>query len=380
MSKQIQLRGGSQAENDVFTGVSREITVDTTNNTFRVHDGATVGGFQVPTQSQLALKAPLDSPALVNPTINGVAQSGYTGFKNHIINGGFDVWQRGTSFTSNVSDFMADRFTKGRSGQSGATFSRQTADNAFNYCTRVQRDSGTTSTSQIFLNQSIESNNSTGLRGKTVTFSAYIRKGADFSGTVTMSIFSGTGIDENLMLVAITGSVTVATGVKTLTEGWVKYSITGTVPSNSNQVFADFASSSDGTAGVNDYYETTGWQLEEGSVATPFEHRPIGLEFSLCQRYFMHFQYVGGAQSYASSIVFSFPLFRTMRTIPTLTNKASGAGSGAMYSTYGSSAATTYIAANSATASWNGSVTISVSGNVGGVASISIAGTASAEL
>lgn len=31
---------------------------------------------------------------------------------------------------------------------------------------------------------------------------------------------------------------------------------------------------------------TTGWQLEEGSVATPFEHRPIGLELALCRRYF----------------------------------------------------------------------------------------------
>ena len=27
-------------------------------------------------------------------------------------------------------------------------------------------------------------------------------------------------------------------------------------------------------------------QLEEGSVATPFEHRPYGLELSLCQRYY----------------------------------------------------------------------------------------------
>lgn len=30
----------------------------------------------------------------------------------------------------------------------------------------------------------------------------------------------------------------------------------------------------------------TGVQLEEGSVATPFEQRPIGLELSLCQRYY----------------------------------------------------------------------------------------------
>ena len=31
---------------------------------------------------------------------------------------------------------------------------------------------------------------------------------------------------------------------------------------------------------------TTGWQLEPGSVPTPFEHRPIGTELALCQRYF----------------------------------------------------------------------------------------------
>jgi len=30
---------------------------------------------------------------------------------------------------------------------------------------------------------------------------------------------------------------------------------------------------------------TTGWQLERGPVATPFEHRPIGTELALCQRY-----------------------------------------------------------------------------------------------
>ena len=31
---------------------------------------------------------------------------------------------------------------------------------------------------------------------------------------------------------------------------------------------------------------TTGWQLEEGAIATPFEHRPYGLELALCRRYF----------------------------------------------------------------------------------------------
>jgi len=44
MAKQLQLRGGTTAEHSTFTGANREVTVDTTTNSLRVHDGATVGG------------------------------------------------------------------------------------------------------------------------------------------------------------------------------------------------------------------------------------------------------------------------------------------------------------------------------------------------
>lgn len=45
MAKQKQIRGGNQATEDAFTGVLREISVDTTNHRVRIHDGTTVGGF-----------------------------------------------------------------------------------------------------------------------------------------------------------------------------------------------------------------------------------------------------------------------------------------------------------------------------------------------
>lgn len=44
MPIQIQFRRGSSAEHETFTGAPGEITVDTTNNTLRVHDGQTLGG------------------------------------------------------------------------------------------------------------------------------------------------------------------------------------------------------------------------------------------------------------------------------------------------------------------------------------------------
>lgn len=45
---QVQRRRGTDAENNSFTGAVGELTIDTTNNTIRVHDGTTVGGHVIP--------------------------------------------------------------------------------------------------------------------------------------------------------------------------------------------------------------------------------------------------------------------------------------------------------------------------------------------
>ena len=57
-----------------------------------------------------------------------------------------------------------------------------------------------------------------------------------------------------------------------------------TVSGNTGNVYA--GQTANVSSAVNNYYEITGVQLEEGTVATPFEHRPISVELSLCQRYF----------------------------------------------------------------------------------------------
>lgn len=45
MSRVLQIRRGTTAQNDNFTGMAGEITYDTTAKTIRVHDGSTLGGF-----------------------------------------------------------------------------------------------------------------------------------------------------------------------------------------------------------------------------------------------------------------------------------------------------------------------------------------------
>ncbi|MFQ6778464.1 MAG: hypothetical protein ACLRFI_04225 [Alphaproteobacteria bacterium] len=45
MTRVLQLRRGTTADNNNFTGLAGEITFDTDAKTLRVHDGATLGGF-----------------------------------------------------------------------------------------------------------------------------------------------------------------------------------------------------------------------------------------------------------------------------------------------------------------------------------------------
>lgn len=47
MARQIQIRRGSAAQHESFTGAVGEITMDTTNTTLRLHDGVTPGGHTI---------------------------------------------------------------------------------------------------------------------------------------------------------------------------------------------------------------------------------------------------------------------------------------------------------------------------------------------
>lgn len=55
MAKQWQMRRGTTSQNDNFTGVVGELTVDTTTNEIRVHDGSTEGGHIVGETSKQVL-------------------------------------------------------------------------------------------------------------------------------------------------------------------------------------------------------------------------------------------------------------------------------------------------------------------------------------
>jgi hypothetical protein len=69
-------------------------------------------------------------------------------------------------------------------------------------------------------------------------------------------------------------------------------------------------------------WSITGIQLEEGSVATPFEQRPIGVELDLCFRYYQKMvdpAGVGVANASSQATRVLMPLYTKMRAAPTST-------------------------------------------------------------
>lgn len=223
--------------------------------------------------------------------------------KNLIINGGMDVWQRGTTNSAAGSQFVADRWNTYRGGYaSGLTVSRQLVGDNTNlpgiqYCTRLQRDSGNTAQQGIALAHAIESINSLSMAGKTVTLSFWARAGATFiasNGAIRPFVLSGTGIDE-VPRNGLSNMVYVTNNFLYPTQSWVRYSVTGNIPSNASQVCLSIDGVVSGTAGATDYYEVTGVQLEIGSSATPFSRAggDIAGELAKCQRYYYK---LGGKQ------------------------------------------------------------------------------------
>jgi hypothetical protein len=259
----------------------------------------------------------------------GYGQAG----KNKVINGAFQVWQRGTSVNTTTYGYTADRWLGYQYGS--VTVSRQATSDTTNlpfiqYCGRVQRPSGQTGLNPIYLSQSLESAASIPLAGSSVTLSFYARKGSNYSSAssiLTAQIISGTGTDQNVNVGGFTGAVQVAAPNVTLTTTWQRFTTTGTVGSTATQLGVVFTYTPVGTASTNDYFEITGVQLERGSTATPFQTASGGspqAELAMCQRYY--FRNTGG-ETYSHygigmsiSTTFGYALINlpvTMRVKPT---------------------------------------------------------------
>jgi len=259
------------------------------------------------------------------------------GFRNRLINGDMAIDQRsgGTAYAITSSLYgSCDRW--GSLAGANGVWSQQrvtTGSTDFPFAMRVQRTAGSTSTAVVYVGQVIETSNCQDLAGQSVTVSFYATAGANFSASgsiVFCEVFAGPLSDQGWATLnsgGWTGATQPLNLGQAITTTRTRYSSTVSIPAGTNEIAIRFYATGVGTAGVNDWFQITGVQLEVGSTATDFERRPIGTELALCQRYYYqtlgnnansepsYYFYSGGAsQAHTSQYRFGSP----MRSAPTI--------------------------------------------------------------
>jgi hypothetical protein len=179
-------------------------------------------------------------------------------FKNALTNGGFTNWTSATSF-SNISGSaaaaeVADDWFFSQNGTAANAISRQTADKTgARYGLRMGRPPASTSAEQHRLYQALPIDEAYRMRGKTVTVSFNLKKGADFSASnIAILIATGTAEGESGNLMATggwTGQVSALTQTQVPDTTSVRYQFSATLASNIKEAGLQLSYTPSGTAG-----------------------------------------------------------------------------------------------------------------------------------
>ncbi len=258
-----------------------------------------------------------DVHTLINPN----------GFRNRVINGDFNVWQRGTSGFG-LTSYAADRWY-GMTGTTG-TLSQQLfpagqTDVPGEPRCYMRFDKTGTGDYSMF-GQKIEDVRT--FAGKTCTLSFYAKDSV--SGLI--------GVNITQFYDSASGSSSAGTQLLPITTSWKKYVVTFSLPSivgktiGANSYLRLDFTPINGLAATVHYTDIARVQLEEGSVATPFEVRPYGTELALCQRFYQNSFLSGNVPgvstdrkdamhvlSWSDGNCMGFSYYTPMRAAPTVT-------------------------------------------------------------
>lgn len=250
---------------------------------------------------------------------------GYSkGLKNYIINGGCVVAKRG-----NVAA-VKDVWTYGGSDRICVNIGGTTASGTIQRYASASCPSGyaqgipvtTTGVGTVYFQQRTESFNALPLNGKNVTISALVYQNTGSSQTANIVIGKPTTTADVFSAQTTLGTSAGFT-IPSDTPTRINYSLTLGATDASLGLYAQIGYSSIGAVTAKDFW-ITDFQLEQGSIATSFEVRPLGLETVLCQRYYqltpVNVIYWNGysvAATQNQSASYSFPV--TMRAAPIVT-------------------------------------------------------------
>jgi hypothetical protein len=268
--------------------------------------------------------------------------------RNLIINGAMQVTQRGTSFANPSDDtYSLDRMHIFNSNDGATTITQDTTvPSGEGFTQSIKFDcttlDGTIAAGQyLTFNQRIEGYNNAvlgyGASGaKSITVSFYAK--SNLTGTFCYSVRNGAINRAYIKEFSLTSANTwerISFTIPGETSGtWLTTNGIGSIHQislsmgstyhgtanqwNSSNVVAtsnqvNFLSSTD-----NEFF-LTGWQVELGDTATPFEHRSFGDELARCQRYHQKIDLYTSNGGVANSWYYQNVNFLTeMRAAPTL--------------------------------------------------------------
>jgi len=301
--------------------------------------------------SEISVNSILDASGGATTNINGFTPtvSNMAG-RNRIINGDMRIDQRnaGAAVTAGSSRvFLTDRFSSSNNTATGTITAQQSTlgnSKSLKITTTTAITDLTTTKFMRGVQHITEAQNVFDLNGKTVTISFKVETnwtgnlsiatlGNGKSYVVNVAVASGT---NNISTVIMLEATTVATNdnalglevfIGTNQEGTYQTATTGAWLAG---VFFCSTSSTQWAKTTGNFINITDLQLEEGSVATPFEHRQYGQELALCQRYYERFTsesasatlITGAIVSGATSGQGSYKLVTTMRATPTLSDNS----------------------------------------------------------
>jgi hypothetical protein len=265
--------------------------------------------------------------------------------KNYLINGGFAVAQRGTSFTASANNddaYTLDRWYILSDTNDVIDVTQETTTVPTNGQFAIALDVETVN-KKFGIATIIENKDVIGLVGNTVTFSFKAKVSATtkldnvkaaivaWSGTadtVTSDIISAWGAEGTNPTLIANATYENSPVNLNLTTSYATYSVSGAVDtaSTKNLILFIWSDVTDTTAG--DFLYIAESKLELGSTATAFVYAggTIQGELAACQRYyqritagqaFYRFSYGGNVS--ATQAGFVVPFRTSMRTIPTFT-------------------------------------------------------------
>lgn len=265
---------------------------------------------------------------------------------NLIINGEFNIFQRGTSFTSvttpanNDDTYLADRWILLGDGNDSVDVTQQ-ADAPTGMKNSIRLDVETAN-KKFGILQIIENLNCRQIIGGTASVSFYCKTaGSGKLNNVKVAVLSWSSTSD-----APVSDIVSNWGANNVTPTWAANWTSENTPANVNPttswaqykvegIAIDTASCanvavfiwSDVTDNtVGDFLYITGVKLENNATMTPYKSRPYQQELKLCQRYYEVIAFISnsyGMVAYSVSIGISFSdIFSTVKfAIPTATIK-----------------------------------------------------------